>query len=115
MGAYGTATLDFGAFPGKSHASIDVADAGVLGSGGSMVGVWPMALAGDSYHTSDEFAIEDIMVTAGDVVAGVGFTIHGFNSNQLNEPLEKKDSGDASVGGQGTFLWGTWLVGWAWV
>jgi hypothetical protein len=81
----GTATLDFGAFPGASDASIAVTgQAGILA--GSYVEAWLFpALTTD--HSADEHIAETIKVFAGNIVAGTGFTIYGVNTNNLNEPI----------------------------
>jgi hypothetical protein len=126
VGAQGTATLDFGAFPGKSDASVVVTgQAGIVA--GSLVEAWirPVATAD---HTDTEHMVETLKVFAADIVAGVGFTIYGFNSSQLNEPLEavmnaQKAAATQSVpydpqlparGGRGTLLYGQWTVAWVW-
>lgn len=124
--ASGTATLDFGAFPGASDASVAVTgQTNILA--GSLVEAWlrPEATAD---HTDTEHMVETIKVFAASIVAGDGFTIYGFNTSQLNEPLELQSpaphragalvsavrgSPAASVGGQGTRIYGTWTVAWA--
>ena len=65
--------MDFGAFPGASHTSIAVTgQAAILAT--SIVQAWirPVATAD---HTADEHMVETIRVEAGDLVAGVGFTV----------------------------------------
>lgn len=104
----GTATIDFGAFPGKSDASIVViGQAAILA--GSFVEAWlrPVVTAD---HSADEHMVETLKVVAGNISAGVGFTIYGFNTGQINEPLETNKGG-----GRGTQLYGLWTVAWAWV
>lgn len=125
MGASGTTTIDFGAFPGGSDASVTViGQTGIVA--GSLVEAWirPEATAD---HTADEHMVETIKVVAGNIVAGTGFTIYGLNTSQLNEPLETPGSGRfrpgaaltngyvaPSVGGIGTRIWGAWTVAWVW-
>lgn len=123
--ATGTATLDFGAFPGKSDASVDVTGQAAIVSG-SLVEAWirPVATAD---HTADEHMLETIKVFAANIVAATGFTIYGFNTSQLNEPLEEVSPGrfaaaatargyvKPSEGGMGTRIYGTWTIAWAWV
>lgn len=102
MAGSGTATLDFGAFPGASDTSVAVTgQTGIVS--GSIVGAWlrPVATAD---HSADEHLVETIRIEAGNIVAGTGFTIYGFNSSQLIE----------SPSGTGTRLYGTWTVAWAW-
>ena len=104
----GTATIDFGAFPGKSDGSIVViGQAAILA--GSFVEAWlrPVVTAD---HSADEHMVETLKVVAGDIVAATGFTIYGFNTNQIHEPDEPKFSG-----GRGTRIYGLWTIAWAWV
>lgn len=123
---YGTATIDFGAFPGSSHATLDITgQTGILT--GSRVKAWLMP-ADTADHSADEHLVEPIKVMAGPPTAGVGFTIHAFNDNPLNEPLEiagvSKFRATAasvygtsapSVGGMGTLVYGQWNVCWEWI
>lgn len=132
MGAQGTATLDFGAFPGKSDASVVVT--GQTGiTGGSLVEAW-LFPATTADHSADEHMLETIKVFAHSVVAGTGFTISGFNTSEISEPLTSGGAGHAQRGrgapgtvsqpargfapaergGQGTLIWGTWNVAWVW-
>jgi hypothetical protein len=132
MATQGTATLDFGAFPGKSDASVAVASAGI--GAGSLVEAWLLPAA-TADHTADEHMLETLKVVAGSIVAGVGFTIYGFNTSQLNEPVAQLEllgrfagtgaaTGrgqqrptnvpDVVGGGRGTMLWGQWNVAWVW-
>lgn len=128
MGAQGTTTIDFGAFPGASDASVAVTGQGSILSG-SLVEAW-LYPVDTSDHLADEHMLETIKVVAGNVVAGVGFTIYAFNTSQINEPLEETTPiGKRSVsklatsiyqyakpyvGGQGTRIYGTWTVAWVW-
>lgn len=126
--ATGIATLDFGAFPGASDASVAVTGQAAIVAG-SLVEAWlrPIATAD---HTDTEHMVETLKVVAGDIVAGVGFTIYGFNTSQLNTPAEPiaQRSPNAQVlatvpGGlqapvterRGTRIYGQWTVAWAWV
>lgn len=126
MGAQGTATLDFGAFPGKSDASVDVTGQAAIVAG-SLVEAW-LRLEASADHSADEHLIETLRVAAGNIVAGTGFTIYGLNTSQLNEPVPSADKIDAAAGpgaspgdspvapagGVGTRLYGTWTVAWVW-
>jgi hypothetical protein len=132
MGAQGTATLDFGTFPGKSDASIAVTgQAGIVS--GSLVEAWirPVDTAD---HSADEHMLETLKVFAHNIIAGTGFTISGFNTSQMHEPLS--DAGinrnhraggslgqntgyganthTSSVGGMGTRIYGQWSLAWVW-
>lgn len=129
MSGFGTATLDFGAFPGGSDASVEVTGQASISST-SLVEAWifPAATAD---HSADEHLLETLKVMAGNIVAGTGFTIYGVNTSQQNEPLEPGGAGRAATavvgaqgvhgwgglggrGGQGTRIYGTWNVGWVW-
>lgn len=120
--ATGTAVLDFGAFPGSSHASVAVTGQAAIVAG-SLVEAWIRAEA-TADHTADEHMMETLKVFAADIVGGTGFTIHGLNTSQLNEPLRAPaiktgptasiNNPEPSVGGIGTRIWGRWTVAWAW-
>lgn len=125
MGAQGTATLNFGAFPGASDASVAVTgQAGIVGS--SLVEAWirPVATAD---HTDTEHMLETFQVFAADIVAGTGFTVYGFNTSQTNEGLTPGGAGKTSglgiiggedglprIGGIGTRIYGQWAIAWVW-
>lgn len=131
MATTGIAELDFGAFPGSSHATVAVTGQAGIASG-SLVEAWlrPVATAD---HTADEHMVEPLKVFAADIVAGTGFTIHGFNTNQVQEPLvpsgglrshvanvtvgqNYKGAGDQtpSVGGKCPMPYGRFTVAWVW-
>lgn len=95
MGAQGTATIDFGAFPGASDTSVAVTGQTSIVSG-SAVEAWILPAA-TADHSVDEHMVETLKVIAGNIVAGTGFTIYGFNSG----------FGDVR-------LYGTWNVAWVW-
>lgn len=95
MPGSGTATLDFGAFPGSSHTTVPVTAAGFVGAT-SLAEAWVLPLQ-TTDHSPDEHVVESLRVMASDRVDG-GFTIHGVNSGSLGE----------------TLLYGTFSVGWAW-
>jgi hypothetical protein len=121
MSTQGTATLDFGAFPGASDASVDVASAGI--GAGSLAEAW-LFPADTADHLADEHRIETLSVFAGNVVAGVGFTIYGQNTSQINEPdgqyatrvtdVRAKGLGNPPNPGYGTRIYGKWNVAWVW-
>lgn len=121
MGAQGTALLDFGAFPGGSDASVAVADAAILA--GSLAEAW-LFPADTVDHLADEHRVESLEVMAGNVVAGVGFTIYGTNENQINEPTTplsqssgrdlRADPDPFDFGGVSPRIYGKWNVGWVW-
>lgn len=100
MGAQGTAVLDFGAFPGKSDASVVVTgQAGIVSGSLAQAEIRPVA---SSDHSADEHMLETIKIWAADIVSASGFTIYGMNTSQL------------SSHGQGTRLYGKWNVFWVW-
>lgn len=100
----GTATLDFGTFPGKSDTSVVVTgQAGIVAS--SIVNAW-IRLVATADHSADEHMLETINIRAGNIVAGVGFTIYGVNSSYTNE--------EGTGHGRGTRIYGQWTVAWNW-
>jgi hypothetical protein len=127
----GTATIDFGAFPGSSHASVVVTgQAGIVA--GSVVQAWirPVATAD---HSADEHMLETLKVHASSIVAGTGFTVNAFNAGTINEPdvaavsrdnvsqiaarpggRGRQDGLTAAVGGKGTRIYGQWTIAWSW-
>jgi hypothetical protein len=128
----GTATLDFGAFPGASDASIAVTGQATIAST-SYVEAWIRPTA-TSDHTADEHLVETLKVVAGNIVSGTGFTIYGLNTNNLNEPIVVKPGANSvqqatattvgqkiaqpgvvsDKGGSGTLVYGQWTVAWVW-
>lgn len=122
MGATGTASLDFGAFPGASDASLAITGQAAIVAG-SLVEVWlrPVATAD---HTADEHLVETIKVIAGNIAAGVGFTIYGFNTNQITEPSPVPRDAPYTAGrlnnpaaqsdGRSPRIYGQWTVAWVW-
>ena len=132
MGASGTTTVDFGAFPGKSDASVAVTGQAAIVAG-SLVEAW-IRPADTADHLHDEHLVETIRVVAGSIVAGTGFTIYAFNTSQLQEPETPEQflgrfsgtgqaagpgqmgpgQGRDAHGGQGTRIYGLWTVAWVW-
>ena len=101
MGAQGTTTLNFGAFPGASDTSVAITgQTGILS--GSLVEAWLIPIT-TSDHSTDEHNVETISIRAGNIVAGTGFTIYGFNAGQL-----------FPANGLGTLIYGAWTVAWVW-
>lgn len=134
--ATGTATLDFGAFPGKCDASVAVTGQAAIVSG-SLVEAWirPEATAD---HTAGEHMVESIKVFAADIVAGTGFTIYGFDEGETYQrvpeaygqgagsrlaatggPTLQRDSAHAAGKPDNAhrrpMIHGQWTVAWAWV
>jgi hypothetical protein len=103
MASQGTTTIDFGAFPGKTDATIVVTgQTGILVS--SLVEAWifPVATAD---HSADEHLIDPPRVIAGNIVAGTGFTIYGFMNTRTD--INNINSGQPMV-------YGLWTVAWVW-
>lgn len=100
MGAQGLAVIDFGAFPGKSDASVVVTgQAGILSSSLVQAEIRPV----DSiHHSADEHMLETVKIWAATIVAGTGFTVYGINTSQLASQ------------GIGTRIYGQWNVFWVW-
>jgi hypothetical protein len=132
MGAQNTATIDFGAFPGSAEASVAVTGQGSILSG-SLAEAW-LFPAATADHSVDEHYMASTMidVIAGDVVAGVGFTVRAFVRDMnfaMSHAGELRYSapdatgaqntrymaiGEKSVGGEAHRLTGQWTVGWVW-
>lgn len=127
-GTLGLAEIDFGALPGSNHATIAITGQdGILST--SIVQAWIMPAATDD-HTSDEHLAESIRVVAGDISEGVGFSIHGFNTNELIPPppvtlgrflgagqftgAGKQDVQRRNIGGINAMLYGKFKVAWRW-
>jgi len=134
MGATGSTTIDFGAFPGSSDTTAVITGQAAIASG-SFVEAWVTPTA-TTDHTADEHWVEPIKVMAGNIVAGTGFTIYAKNDNPLTEPLLPQGGANSIVsstggtailvknaqpgavaygGGQGTRLFGKFTVSWVWV
>lgn len=116
MSGSGLSTVDFGAFPGKSDANQAISgQTGILLTSEIAAWVFPVIPFSITDHSPDEHKVETLKCFAANIVVDVGFTLYLFNSNQLNEPLTRVDSGGPSVGGQGTLIYGLWFVAWVWV
>lgn len=122
----GATTVNFGAFPGASDASVTITgQTGILA--GSKVKAYIIATA-TSDHSADEHWLETIDVMAGNIVPGTGFTIYAKNTNMLSEPVAEQWAGTRLAGpgtgvkqirpdnggGKGTRLYGEFTVAWEW-
>lgn len=88
----GTTTVNFGAFPGSSDASIAVTgQAGIVS--GSIVNAHKRLIA-TADHSADEHFVEEWDVEAGNIVPGTGFTIYAKTRNKR--------------------LYGQWQIAWSW-
>ena len=72
----GTTTINFGAFPGALDASVTVSAPNILA--GSNLDAWIEAAA-TADHSIDEHWADPPVITSGNIVAGVGFTIYGIS------------------------------------
>ena len=91
VGVEGVATVDFGAFPGGTDASVSVTGQSTVLNGDAPT-AWVRAAATPE-HSVDEHRVEPITVTVGVPTPGVGFTIYA------NAP--------------GRRLYGRWSIGWS--
>jgi hypothetical protein len=94
MAGFGTTQINFGTFSGSPEASVAITGQGGILSA-SQIGAWIRASGTTSDHTSDEHRVENIKLTAQDIVAGTGFTVYG----------------ECLLGG---LLYGAYNVDWAW-
>ena len=78
--ASGTATIDFGAFPGALYTTVVVIGQAAIVAG-SLVEAWVRPIA-TADHLADEHIVDPPEVIAADIVAGTGFTIHGKSNNE---------------------------------
>lgn len=101
MGATGTAVLDFGPFPGVSDTAVSITGQADLVADSTME-AWIVPMTTDD-HSIDEHWVETVMVRAATPVAGSGFTVYGWNTNQITGP------GDTSP-----LLYGKFTFGWVW-
>jgi hypothetical protein len=92
MATQGSTTIDFGAHPGNTNVALDITGQTEIASGAE-VDAWLTAIA-TADHSIDEHVIDGPTVIAGNVQAGVGFTIYAA----------AKD-GNA---------YGLWSVSWVW-
>lgn len=110
MPAQGTTTINFGAFPGGTDATVAVTgQAGITGT--SLVEAWiyPTTTAD---HSADEHWVDPPEVFAGNVVAGTGFTIYGVNKKRSDiVPMV----GSARISNvEQPRIYGLWTVAWVW-
>jgi hypothetical protein len=84
MGAQGTATLDFGAFPGSSVTTIDVAAPGVISTSAVEAWIRPVVTAD---HTAEDHMVVPMRVV-GSYLSDGNIRIMGFNENPIIPPME---------------------------
>jgi hypothetical protein len=116
MAGQSTATIDFGAYPGTADTSVAVAQTGILA--GSLVEAWIYPVA-TTDHSADEHWIDPPVVTAGNVSAGVGFTIYATAApnpetwdRRRNRAGENYSDSDQIE--RGRQYYGQYTVAWVW-
>lgn len=117
-GAKGTATLDFGAFPGSNVAVVDVATVGVISTSAVEARIRPVATAD---HTDADHVAAPMKVT-GQYLSDGNIRIFGVNTNDVVPPIEPQPSKGSKP--RGTFVGparqnapmfvGVFSVNWAW-
>ena len=82
--ATGTATLDFGAYPGSNEASVVVSGQGAI-SGTSKAEAFFMAddTTGDHTATDNRYAAALVGLSCGTPIAATGFTIYATCTEKL--------------------------------
>lgn len=80
----GTATIDFGAFPGANEASVAVTGIGAISST-SKAEAWIMGDSTSTDHTANDHRYVELFLslTCGTPTTGVGFTIYGTAIDKL--------------------------------
>lgn len=101
----GEAVVDFGAFPGKTDATVTVTgQAGILST--STVQAWIVPKA-TTDHSADEHVIDAPEVLAGAISAGVGFTIYAAEKRVNYPPQQLRPINQPRT-------YGKWSVAWSW-
>ena len=111
----GTATLNFGAFPGAMFSSVAVTgQAGIVS--GSVVEAW-LRRIDTADHNADEVEFDPPVIYAGTIVAGTGFTIYGVARDPLAPPYpsgRQQIFDSFSQAPRAPMIWGQWSVQWRW-
>ena len=95
----GTATVNFGSFPGTTDATVVVTGQGGIVST-SIIQV-QVALAATGEHSADEHLVDPPQVVAGLIVPGTGFTIYA---------RARENFGPRTV----PRVYGRWTITWTW-
>lgn len=83
MASKGTATIDFGAFPGTNEASVAVTGESAI-LAGSLVDAWFRAEASPDHDAQDHtWAPTFVSITCSVPSAGVGFTIYARSLERI--------------------------------
>lgn len=75
MATQGTTTIDFGTFPGNTNVTLNITGQASI-TAGAEVDAW-LSPAATADHSIDEHVVDGPRIMAGNVTAGVGFTIYG--------------------------------------
>jgi len=115
MSGQGTVQIDFGAFPGKTDATVTITGQSLI-SGSALAEAWvfPKATAD---HSDDEHWLDPPHVFAGNVVAGVGFTIYARGSAcdaSRDTVNHGRGPGRINRSGNTNKCWGKWTIAWVW-
>jgi hypothetical protein len=108
--ASSTGLLDFGAFPGASHATLVITgQTGILST--SLVGAW-LFPDDTADHLAEEHLLEPLMVLVPktSIVVGTGFTIHGYYTGPPESARISQKPGERDP-----MAFGKWNVAWVWV
>jgi hypothetical protein len=111
MGAQGTTTVNFGAFPGTADTSVAITGLTTI-LAGSLVEAWIIPTA-TADHSADEHWVDPPRVVAGNVVAGVGFTIYATARETTANPATIAN-GRRQENTNTDALYGQWTVSWVW-
>lgn len=109
MSGQGTTTLNFGTFPGSTDASVAVS-APTIGSS-NLVEAWIFPTA-TTDHTADEHWADPPEVYAGNITAGVGFTIYGVVKKRADVGPMTDSTRIRNV--DAPMVYGLWTVAWVW-
>jgi len=93
MGATGTATINFGSFPGSNVAFVDVVAAGVIST--SLIEAW-IRPATTVDHTDADHVVAPMKVVGVFLSAG-NIRIYGINQNDVIPPLELQPAARATL------------------
>lgn len=94
MGAQGVAVLDFGAFPGSSVTTVDVASAGVVAA--SVIEAWIHPVASTDHTDADHIAAA--LRVVGSYLSDGNIRIYGINTNDVIPPVERVPATGATGG-----------------
>jgi hypothetical protein len=108
MGNQGTTTINFGAFPGTTDVTLAIADANIQAS--SIVEAWIMPAA-TADHSIDEHWLDPPKILAGNVQAGVGFTIYANAPDIWGGVASAAQPVPADCD---NLFYGAWNVAWCW-